>query len=208
LRLLSSIAAASDPIAFILTERHINPILRLTLEQTLHLPQQPVLELSSLLDHVTIRHVISTARHDLASLAEKAILDAAEINHAIETCRKLIDVAQAPGAELWVKLIISDIFSFMVKRPALSHVLLDKSLHRDVVNLAQLSELASGKLARRLSRLRLSNDGVMARAKQEIEPLMGKNKLSRQEQGVVRDLCNAMFHLLTYVYSNGLLRWY
>lgn len=197
MRLLSSVATASDPVAFILTERHINPVLRITLEQTPHLPQQPVSELSSLLDHVTTRHIISTARHDLASLADKSLLDAAELKHAIETCRKLIEVAQADNAELWVKLIISDIFSFIAKRPALSHVLLDKGLNRDVANLAQLSGPAAGKLARRLSRLRLSTDGVLVRAKQEIGPLMEKNKLSRPEQTVVRDSCTTLLHLVT-----------
>ncbi|KAG8866327.1 hypothetical protein FRC20_008809 [Serendipita sp. 405] len=137
LRLLSNVASSSDPVAFILCERHISSILRRVLEVSTDLPGPKVAALLQLLDHVHIRHRLSETRQRLSNAVRGQYPSADDISAAEEGCRELIElVRSASQTEIWVKMMVQDLLYLVAKQPNISFVLLEPSIYPHVAKIA------------------------------------------------------------------------
>lgn len=191
LRLLSSIATASDPLAFVLLERHISPILRYTLETSLELPPQKATALLLVLDHLDIRHRISNVRRILTDASAAEYPDMNTVTAVERSCRELISLFDS---EMWVKMMVQDLLALVAKTPSISWLLLQQDIYPAVVKIAGNSGLNSAKLSRRLVRLVAESSTTILRLKQRVYPLLGKKALDDEEL-VAQDAYRSLIHL-------------
>jgi hypothetical protein len=198
LRLLSSIATAPDPIAFILLERHIHPILRSTLETSTQLPPQGSTALILLLDHISIRHHLSIARRTLFDLTRRETINESQLDAAEKACSDLIYLADDPHAEIWVRMMVKDLLALVAKHPKLGFVLLEEHIYTRVYRIAndQADGVSPGKLSRRLARLAAEGSPEMAGLRREMVPFLTKGSFTPEEAKRCREL---LFILLGWV---------
>lgn len=196
LRLLSTIAAAPDPIAFLLLERHIHPILRNVLEVSPHLPPQGSTALLLLLEHLSTRHQLSIARHTLFGLTGRETIDAHQLDAAEKACYDLVKLAEASHSEMWVRMMVQDLLALVAKHPKLGFVLLQEGLYSRVYRIANHNTdgAAPSKLSRRLARLATEGSPEMASMRREMTIMLSKSSFTPEEAVKCRDVLSALLH--------------
>jgi hypothetical protein len=194
LRVLSSIATAADPIAFILLERHIHPILCNTLKASTQLPQPSSSALALLLDHVSIRQHLSIARHTLFDLADRGTINESQMDAAEKACSDLIDLAYDPHTEIWVRMMVKDLLALVAKHPRLGFVLLEEHIYSRVYHIAndQPDAASPGKLSRRLARLAAEGSSEMAGVRRELVSFLAKSSFTPGEARRCRELLGTL----------------
>lgn len=185
LSLLCSLAAAPDPCAFILLERHIHLVLLQVLE-TSSKSSAKVEELSKLLNHVRIRHEISASRHTLLELLAKANLDDGDIASTREVCERLVNLSEEDHAEIWVKLLVQDLLLMVAQSSVLAPILLEGGISSRIRKLAhaRLGGLSTGRLERKLAKLQPGSR--IESERQDILGLLSKETLSTEESERMR----------------------
>lgn len=199
LRLLSTIASAPDPVAFLLLERHIHPILRTVLETSAHLPQQGSTALLLLLEHLSTRHQLSVSRHTIFGLAARETIDASQMGEVEKACSDLIDLVEDPHSEIWVQMMVRDLLALVAKHPKLGFVLLQDELYERVYTIANdhAEGVAPGKLSRRLARLAAEGSSEMASIRREVTILLSKSSLSSEEAAHCRYVLSTLLHSIS-----------
>ena len=117
-------------------------------------------ELATLLSHLPIRHTLSQHRQILILVSTlPPPIRPEQLKAAREAIRGLLDMANQPRAEIWLRLLICDLLASFARHDAngLNQILLeeDNFIASDVRRLARasLGGLASNKLARRLEKI-------------------------------------------------------
>jgi hypothetical protein len=199
LKLLSSVATAPDPIAFILHERHIGPVLRHALES----PTQPAVDkanaLLHLLDHLEIRHSLSVVRQIITDVTSKPNPNAAHIISVEGACRALTSLLRDGHQEVWVKLMIQDLFATVAKHPSTGFLLLEDDIYPFAVKVAggDIERLASNnKLSRRLARLIAEDSPVVRDMRTEIIPMLVEPVLDKRDIILAREVCSNLIRLI------------
>jgi hypothetical protein len=199
LKLLSSVATAPDPIAFILHERHIGPVLRRALES----PTQPAVDkanaLLHLLDHLEIRHSLSVVRQIITDVTSKPNPNAAHIISVEGACRALTSLLRDGHQEVWVKLMIQDLFATVAKHPSTAFLLLEDEIYPFAVKVAggDIERLASNnKLSRRLARLIEEDSPVVRDMRTEIIPMLVEPVLDKRDIILAREVCSNLIRLI------------
>ena len=199
MRLLSTIAAAPDPIAFILLERHIHPILRNVLETSAHLPQQSAVALLILLEHLSTRHQLSISRQLIFSLMKLETIDVSQMLSAEKACSGLISLANNSHSEIWVRMMVQDLLALVAKHPTLGFVLLHEGLYGRVYRIA--NERADGavpsKLSRRLARLAAEGSPEMANIRREMTILLAKTSFSPEDAAKCRQILQDLLYAIS-----------
>ncbi|KAG8808937.1 hypothetical protein FRC17_003693 [Serendipita sp. 399] len=199
LKLLSSIASSSDPVAFLLCERHISPVLGRALETSTDIPRQKAAALIQLLDHVHFRHRLSETRHKLSNAMQGLYPSAEDISAVEEGCRQLIElVRSASKGEVWVRMMVQDLLYLVAKQPGVSFVLLESDIYPYVAKIAtsNLQARSSGKFPRLLQRLVAENDPEIVSLRKVLYPILAKVSIEDVNRPELRKICHRLLHLV------------
>lgn len=191
-------AGAPNPVAFLLVEPHIGPVLQNVLETSTHIPEEKALPLMHLLEHLRIRHCISDARYTILQAAGKDKLDVTDLISADRACRKVLSLFADGPVEMWVNLMAQDLFATVAKHPAISPSLLAHDIYPQVLKIAKTGSRAfsDNRLVRRLAHLAAESSQIVIELRAALLPLLALQTLDQKSHDSSRALCTDLLHLV------------
>lgn len=194
-----SIATSPDPIAFILLERHTNPVLRDTLRTSTELPSEKSIALLHVLDHLQIRHQISLSRHIITHVAAKVQPEASDLIRVEDECKRLVGLAEANPEEIWVNLMVQDLLASVAKSPSMSLTLLERDIYPRVVKITSRARkiLLFDRLSRPLVNLTAQSSQEFVQLRKTAIQLLGKPFIGFEETALARETYTALLRFVS-----------